>query len=32
MLPEENEAYGAYELPYQPASSASVGVLYQSAY
>ena len=27
MLPEENEAYGAYELPYQPASSASVGVL-----
>ena len=27
MLPEENEAYGAYELPYQPASSAPVGVL-----
>ena len=27
MLPEENEAYGAYELPYQPASSASVGVI-----
>ena len=27
MLPEENEVYEAYELPYQPASSAPVGVL-----
>lgn len=27
MLPEENEVYGAYELPYQPVSSASVGVV-----
>ena len=27
MLLEENEVYGAYELPYQAASSASVGVL-----
>ena len=27
MQPEENEVYGAYTLPYQPVSSASVGVL-----
>jgi S1-C subfamily serine protease len=27
MLPEENEVYGGYTLPYQPVSSASVGVL-----
>src|SRR5260221_3086641 len=27
MQPEENEVYGAYTRPYQPASSASVGVL-----
>ncbi len=27
MLPEENEAYGGYTHPYQPESSASVGVL-----
>ena len=27
MLPEENEIYGGYTLPYQPVSSASVGVL-----
>src|SRR5437660_132 len=27
MLPEENEAYGAYELPYQPGSSVPVGIL-----
>src|SRR5207302_7900467 len=27
MFLEENEAYGEYELPYQPASSALVGVL-----
>ena len=27
MFLEENEAYGEYELPYQPASSAPVGVL-----
>ena len=27
MLLQENEVYGEYELPYQPASSSSVGVL-----
>ncbi len=27
MLPEENEAYGGYTHPYQPESSATVGVL-----
>src|SRR5437763_3806319 len=27
MLLQENEAYGEYDLPYQPASSAPVGVL-----
>ncbi len=27
MQPEENEVYGAYTRPYQPVSSASVGVL-----
>ena len=27
MLPEENEVYGGYTHPYQPVSSASVGVL-----
>src|SRR5438046_70453 len=27
MQPEENEVYGAYPRPYQPVSSASVGVL-----
>src|SRR2546425_8769557 len=27
MLPQENEVYGVYELPYQPVLPASVGVL-----
>src|SRR5260370_28936323 len=27
MQPEENEVYGTYTSPYQPVSSASVGVL-----